>query len=186
MSLKEYLEKIYLETSDNIKFAEAKNAALITLNSALIAFISTMIFDKNIILMYRITLLVFIAFLAISLLFSLLSFRATTGSENCIIRKFYKMLDSMNTVPLNPQMNMYYSYIHKYYDKSRPDSFLDNIPDITCCDKANYYYKQMVQQIVDLSGIAYRKYTIFNIAICVELFSFIAIGIVAFIFLLFR
>ncbi len=47
MNIKDFLEKAYSEVNDNIKFSEAKNAALIALNSALIAWGGSIIFDSD-------------------------------------------------------------------------------------------------------------------------------------------
>ena len=61
--LKDFLEKVYNEINDNIKFSEAKNAALLTLNSALISASAGKVFDQNIAFYWR----VLIALLLISL-----------------------------------------------------------------------------------------------------------------------
>lgn len=179
--LDEFLKKTYSEVNDNIKFSEAKNAALITLNSALIATSMGKIFDSTIVIFWRYLLVGFILLLIIPLSLSLFSFRAITGSEKCITKKVYEVLDKHNHIKKLPEKYMYYSYIHKYYDK-KPEQYLE---DIAPKQEYNLFIKQLASQIVDLSGVAYRKFILFNLAIKIECSILSLAGILSLIIIIF-
>lgn len=82
--MKKFLEKAYIELDNNIKFSEAKNAALVTLNSALISACSSKVFDADIAFLWRVLIALVTLSLIIPLSLSIASFIAATGSDKDI------------------------------------------------------------------------------------------------------
>lgn len=171
MSVDDFLDKTYIEISDNIKFLEAKNAALITLNSALIALGSDTIFDSTICFFYRALIAFFLVLLVIPLGCSIFSFRAMTGSEGKVIRGIYKLLDSQNKISLATKRYMYFAFVHKFFSSNPMEYWKSILPNEEPIGQKVFSY-QMANQIVDLSGVAYRKSILFNIAIKIEIIIF--------------
>ena len=176
--LKELLEKTYSELNNNIKFSEAKNAALITLNSALITAGASKVFDSEILINWRIGIAIGTLLLIIPMLLSLFSFRATTNSEKCIVKKIYDFLDSKNEIEKEPKKCMYYAYIAKHY-KDNPAFYLEDVYHKENTEDYSFLENQMARQIVDLSGVAYHKFILFNIAVKIECVVFSLGGLVA-------
>ena len=170
MELDEFLEKVYEEVNDNIKFLEAKNAALITLNSALIALGGNIVFDSGIFFTYRIIIASFVLLLILPLICSIISFRSTTNSEAGIIKKLFSLLESQNKILVTPAKYMYYAYIHKFY--STPEAYLNDLHTTDIDDNEKPFLLQFSQQIIDLAGVAYRKSILFNIAVKIECIIF--------------
>ena len=175
MVAKEFLEKVYSEINDNIKFSEAKNAALITLNSALIAGSAEKVFDSSILFKWRALIAILVLLLLIPTILSLFSFRAKTGSENCIVNKIYYFLGKRNQIENSPEKIMYYAYITKYY-KDKPEEYLKKVDKNST---SNEYFFQLSIQIVDLATVAYNKFLLFNLAVKLECILFSSGGIVA-------
>ncbi|MBQ7975608.1 MAG: hypothetical protein IJ300_07995 [Clostridia bacterium] len=175
MGVKEFLEKVYSEINDNIKFSEAKNAALITLNSALIAGSAEKVFDSSILFKWRALIAILVLLLLIPTIVSLFSFRAKTDSENCIVNKIYCFLGKSNHIKNTPEKIMYYAYITKYY-KDKPKEYLEKVDKNSI---SNVYFLQLSRQIVDLATVAYNKFLLFNLAIKLECILFSAGGIFA-------
>ena len=173
-----FLEKAYSELNENIKFSEAKNAALITLNSALIAACSSKVFDSNILVYWRVAIVVFTVLLIIPLVVSLFSFRATTDSEKCVVKRIYDFLDKKNIIKDTPKKYVYFAFISKYY-KNNPDGYLMDVFSKDDIEEFNVFEQQMARQIVDLSGVAFRKFILFNIAIKIECTIFLLGGLSA-------
>lgn len=175
MELDDFLEKAYAEVSDNVKFSEAKNAALITLNSALIAWGGSVVFDSSISFKHRVLVSLFVLMLIIPLICSIISFSATTGSPKSIPQKFNNYLKTHNDTPIDPPKNMFYAYIHKYYASS--ETYLDavRIAEVTTEEKP--FLLQISQQIIDLAEVAYKKFVLFNIAVKIECLIFSLGGI---------
>lgn len=164
------LEKIYAEVNDNIKFAEAKNAALITLNSAIMSFSASIIFNKDTVFSYRIALSAFAFALFIPLIISLFSFKASTGTESCFGKKIYSAIDKRNKIDITDSKPMYYAYIaSKYQGQNRADHFHLDICGETC---QKHHHNILSKQIIDLSKVALRKFMLFNIAVKIECFVF--------------
>ena len=157
MNKKDFLNKTYAEINDNIRFSEAKNAALITLNSALIAAAASKAFDYNIALNWRILIILLVICLMIPLIIALYSFKAKMYHEKKEQDKF-----------------MYFSYIYKHYYKISTANYID---DINNNFKDEFPEEQLSKQIVDLSSVAYRKFKLFNIAIIIEI-SIFSIGLI--------
>ena len=170
MELDKFLEKVYEEVNDNIKFLEAKNAALITLNSALIALGGNIVFDSGIFLAYRIIIAFFVLLLILPLICSIISFRATTNSEAGIIKKLFSLIDSQNNIPVTPAKYMYYAYIRKFYNT--PEAYLNDLHTTDIDDNEKPFLLHISQQIIDLAGVAYRKSILFNVAVKIECIFF--------------
>lgn len=164
------LEKTYDELNDNIKFSEAKNAALITLNSALIAAGIGLVFESKVAFQWKTIVLLAILFLCIPLVISVYSFRAETGKISEEERESFNSTDNdtwlerHHIISSEPKKLMFYSYISKYY-KNNPIKYLEEVSD---SGNTNIYHYQLASQIVDLANVAYRKFALFNLAIKIE------------------
>lgn len=180
-----FLEKTYNEINENIKFLEAKNAALITLNSALIALCGDVVFDSTILFFYRALIAFFLLLLVIPLGCSIFSFRAITGSERKFLTRIYTFLDSKNRIFSSTNRYMYFAFIHKNFSKN-PVEYWENIAQNEKITGENMLSYQLANQIVDLSRVAYRKSVLFNIAIKIEFIIFGICDVGALIFLIVR
>ncbi len=180
--LKDFLEKTYFEIDQNIKFSEAKNAAIITLNSALVAVCSDKLFDVQTAFCWKVIILIATILLLIPLILSVFSFRATTGSEKGLTQCFYNILMKQNKVHDTPEKLMFYSYISKKYSGDHI-SYLNAIEQ-----KDNYSVleTQLAIQIIDLSNVAYRKFMLFNIAVKIESLIFASAAIIGVLVLLLK
>ena len=184
MDSENFLGKVYSELAENIKFSEAKNAALITLNSTLIVLGGSMIFDSTILSCYRVLISLFLLALGVPLICAIFSFHAMTGSEKKLANKIYKFLDTQNGIPSEPMKYMYFAYIHKYFTDN-PSEYLQAILSLAEERKQSLLLHQMAIQIVDLSRIAYQKFALFNIAMKIEFAIFFGGGITSLIILIF-
>lgn len=166
---KEFLEKAYAEVNDNIKFAEAKNAALITLNSALIAVGIDKVFDTEISCAWRILIAVLIFALFIPLIIAVFSFIADKGKKEGFKYKLCNSWKSkINFDDSNPKL-MFYSYIASRCPNKEAYLQKCGITD------NNLFVQQLANQIVDLSNVAFFKFSLFNVSVGVESIVF-AIG----------
>lgn len=163
MDRKNFLEKAYTELNDNIKFSEAKNAALITLNTALVGASCAIVFNSDISILWRI----FIIFLAISLMIPL------GISLYSFVAKMHHKTDTDDNVKF-----MYFSSIYKMYYNKEDKSYYQDLKDEFDDDFAE---KQLSKQIVDLSAVAYKKFKAFNIAVIIEISIFMICSVFAFI-----
>lgn len=169
MSCERFLEKVYNELTENIKSSETKNAILITLDSTLIVLGGNIIFNNSILSCYRVLFSIFVLALGIPLMCAVFSYRAMTGSEKKLVKKIYMLLDRQNHIPYEPKKYMYFAYIHRYF-ADNPIEYLQNVMPSAEQGKGEHslLLYQMAIQIVDFSGIAYRKFILFNIAIKME------------------
>lgn len=172
MNTEDFLEKVYAEISDNIKFLEAKNGALITFNSALIVLCGNIVFDSSIAFLYRVLVSFALLFLIIPISLSIFSFRATVGNEGRCLKFIYRFLDLKNDDFLSSDKYMYYAYIHRRFNNN-PIEYLKSISVLneSVLKKSLLYH--IASQIVDLSKVAYYKAIIFNIAIKFEFIYFL-------------
>lgn len=166
MNSKDFLEMVYSELNNNVKFAEAKNTAIITLNSALIALSAAAIFDKDISKSYVAVMSIVLFFLLFPVICSLISFRATTYEIRRPYDKLFELLDNKNKILQTPQRVTYYAYIKKFY-KNDPGIYLAAVGEEPT--RLNMY---MARQILDLASICYRKFSLFNVAVFLELIVF--------------
>lgn len=183
-SMNDFLTKTYTEINDNIKFSEAKNAALVTLNSALISACSSKVFDADIAFLWRFLIALVTLSLIIPLSLSISSFIAATGSDKGITNWIVNRYKRKHTIEKSNNKYMFYSYISGNY--SEPLEYLKDIytnvfNSNNNADKTSVDY-QLSSQIIDLSNVAYRKFALFNIAVIIEctIFSFGGIGALGF------
>jgi len=174
--MKKLLEKTYSEIGSNIAFAEAKNGALITLNTAIIALSSGLVFTGGISLHYRWLFAIFAVLMILPLTISLFSFSAALGDEWTIIKRINKAVEknrSINDSPLNyPPKYMSFEYIH--FNLTTPEKYLEAIGSNIDSVLPNSLKYQLAIQIIALSRVAYRKFALFNLAIKLELIILIA------------
>ena len=163
MDKKDFLEKTYTELNDNIKFSEAKNAALITLNTALIGASSALVFNSDIAIIWR----VLIVFLAVSLMIPL------GISLYSFIAKMHHKDD-----PDDNKKFMYFSSIYKMYYNKKDKSYYGDLKEDF---KEEFAEEQLSKQIVDLSAVAYKKFKTFNIAVIIEIGIFVLCSVFAFV-----
>lgn len=179
--MNDFLNKTYTEINDNIKFSEAKNAALITLNSALISACSSKVFDTDIAFLWRVLIALITLLLIVPLSLSVFSFVAKTDSEDCMTRKINKRIKNHNKISSSPKKYMFYSFISGHYSEN-PDQYLKDI-NTDVFGNNNYRVKEetveyhLARQIVNLSDVAYRKFALFNIAVKIECIIFSAGGV---------
>ncbi len=178
----EFLTRTYAELNDNIKFSEAKNAALVTLNSALISACSSKVFDTDIAFLWRVLIALVTLSLIIPLSLSITSFIAATDSDKGITNKIVNCYKKHNEISKDNNKYMFYSYISVNYSKEPTEYLKDvninvfNNANNVDEDKENY---QLASQITDLSDVAYRKFILFNIAVQIECAIFSVGGISA-------
>ncbi len=179
--MNEFLTKTYSEINDNIKFSEAKNAALVTLNSALISACSSKVFDANIAFLWRVLIALVTLSLIIPLSLSISSFIAATGSDKGITNKIVNYYKSKHIIEKKQNKYMFYSYISTNYSDPREylkDIYTNVFNNNSNADKKSVDY-QLSSQIIDLSNVAYRKFALFNIAVLIECAIFSIGGISA-------
>lgn len=173
------LLEIYKDTSYWLSFAEAKNAALITLNSVLLGFCIDKFF-KN----YNVIYAIFCMMYIISLLISLISFIPALNRReklyNFITRGIgEKNIENDNFLYYRDIVKYkeveYYEFIQKYIfncEKSEIDEFNS---------LNNRYEKNLVKQIISISKVTYLKYILFKVALYIVLFTFFLLLIILFI-----
>lgn len=178
MGLREFLEKTYGEIADNIKFIEAKNTALITLNSALLVLLGDAIFDDGASGVYRIMLSLLMVVLCAAIGCAIFSFCAASGSKQRLVGRLYAWMDRKNSLASGRKKLMYYAYIHKFFPDD-PEGYWRSVTrDLPQGEEApDPLLMQLAGQIVDLSGVAYRKAVLFNTALQIELGCFAVWGV---------
>lgn len=194
--LKEDLETIFSTVNDWLKFAEAKNAALITLNGAIIFGIiqSHSSFPEFVVLHFKIILL---PLLLLSLIYSMYSFLPQLNYKKLLSKNKTKnktISDNKNEKAendkskrkcskknINPEdCNIYYYDHIRHFDKDTYYTILKNTgqPEKS---KSEIIEKALIGQIIANSIICHRKYFIFKFA-CI--FSLIGIFITVILVLL--
>ncbi|EOC99334.1 hypothetical protein [Caldisalinibacter kiritimatiensis] len=169
--MEDKLNSVYNDIYNWLIFAEAKNAALLTLNSSLLffsfKFINTKVSCIPVLLIY-----LFIILILISSIICLITFIAKLYQndfiEKCIINK-------LGTPSLEDNI-LYYKDIAKYSIDNYYNTFFKkynvnnnlNTNEIT-------YLKDLINQIIIISKITYKKYFLFNIAICFTIIPFIVL-----------
>lgn len=180
--MKDFFTKTYAEINDNIKFSEAKNAALITLNSALISACSSKVFDADIAFLWRVLIALVTLSLIIPLSLSISSFIASTGSNKGITNIMVNCYKKRHNIAESENKYMFYAYVSCNYSKEAIN-YLQKIYTNVFKSNDNVEEKsdayQLASQIVDLSDVAYRKFALFNIAVMIECTIFSVGGIIA-------
>lgn len=166
------LTMLLKDTTDWLKFAEAKNLALITFNSAWLSYFIKSIFDVNNMESNKIYVIASI-FCIISLLICFIAFIPKLIDFK-LIKKVAKMLIGKQS----PNDNMlFYKHICKYEPSEYYEKFQRKFPDGEVFDKynsnQNRYVKELVRQISALAHIAFKKYLLFNLAIIITIIPFV-------------
>ncbi len=170
----DFLKYAYESINGDLKFAEAKNVALITFNSAVLgvvfAFFNS---DSTKPLYLKVILALFLSAILISTIISLLSFNPLNDI------KLYKCVYEANN---QNHKFMFYRYNSSMYSRD-DDGYSKFQSDVKKYFSSGVelapFEKQLTYQIVDLSHIARIKFTLFSYAIKVELFA--ALILIAFI-----
>ena len=151
----------------------------------MIALCGDIVFDGTVLFFYRALIAFLLLLLVISLVCSLFSFRAMIGSEGKLLNGIYSFLDSRNNISSQATKYMYYPFIHKSFSTNPAEYWKSIAPNKKSADE-KVLSSQVANQIVDLSGVAYRKSALFNIAIKLEFIIFGTCDIGAFIILIIK
>ena len=168
------LKDILSDVTNWLNFAEAKNLALLTFDSAWLAVFVKKFFEST----YRGERIIF-AFFSIIFIFPaiicLISFIPKLFTKRTIEERLKKELGSQS----DTDNLLFYQDIFKYSDKEYYEAiqkrkFINYEMEEDGFDSDIYKYeKTMVRQIVILSGIAYKKYYLFNISLSITIGSFL-------------
>ncbi|MED4990111.1 hypothetical protein ETC01_00705 [Geobacillus sp. NFOSA3] len=168
------LTDLYSDIREWLKFAEAKNAALLTFDSACLFTLlryQDVVFPKKdgyANLFFTISLIIIL----ISIIILMISF---------LPKRFKKGLkNNEHSHPFSKNL-LYYGDIVKY----SPQRFLASIfhkYNIDNFDKNNKYFNDLCTQIISLSRISVRKYRMFKCSLVLNILFFIIIGIYSLMF----
>jgi len=194
----DFLKAAYAEMNENIKFGEAKSAALITLNSALFAGMISLVFsDKISHTCDRFLIAVLAVCLLIPNMLALLSFKAAkmgkkskkTGKDGFVRGRIVRW--TANRLKKDHEPNkpnyMFYKWIYLQYIHGNPTStYLKDIckanvgkvgfDERTYLAEPDFYQKQLAKQIPALAEVAFGKFSLFNMAIQIEIWLFILLA----------
>lgn len=160
------LQNIENNIADWLKFAEAKNAALITFNSAFCFFLFK--YFENLNKGYEKTLIaIFIICLIISIFVCLLSFIAKINGPrfNKIVLKFIEKQKETDNL-------LYYKDIAKYSVEDYKFLFYSKFSTLSNDEipsKIDAFENELIKQICALSKIALKKYIFFNTSLYITL-----------------
>lgn len=158
----EYLQKIFLNINDWLKFAEAKNFGLLTLSSAvIIGFGQTECYADSVIL--KVGNYIFIPFAVLSLIISLVSlFPILTKIEKGqLVKSWITCLSSIIDKENLFENIHFYGYIRNLDTEEFERKFLQKV---SSAESLSGYEKDLVTQIVYNSRITWLKYQLFKIA----------------------
>lgn len=167
--MEEKLNSIFINTNDWLKFAEAKNGIIITLNGAGIFGLINLIGDEPVgLIQYKLLIILLLFSMIVSLIIALLSF-----FPNLKISHLYSKKISVN------DNLVYYGHICKYPTEKYVIALYSNFENRNIsyaeCPK---YEKQLAEQIVINSRIAMKKYYLFDLSVGILVISivFVTIG----------
>ena len=171
-NLEERLNSVLADITDWLKFAEAKNALLITFNGAFLTFLVEKIFNySNTNVLFNIVLIVLVLLNILSLFTCLISFTPKTfriGIIDWLISKTLKEKEENDNI-------LFYKDIAKYSTEEYYKRFQLKVMNDNETEKYDNERKCMdfflTKQIVTLSKIAYEKYFLFNLAIILTMIS---------------
>lgn len=172
MKATDFISDVLSEIRENIKFLEAKNAAIITLNSALIAWGGSIVFDSEIVRKYRILVSIFVVLLFLPLIVSLYSFMPFSIISGRKTRSFLCRLSKDSVPPADPHKTMYYAYICCNYG-SDINKYYNDIMDTNDDSSPSVREQQRILQVFDLAEVAYKKSLLFNASAKSESFIFV-------------
>jgi len=183
-----FLQKAYTEINSNISFGEAKNAALITLNSVLFVGLLTKAFNDKIVLTYGCLIAFISVALLIPMIISLLSFRAKLGDDKGIkkilVDKMAKKLYEKHKGSTANYLFYRWIYLEYVYEKriNKTQTYINTIRNKfpnsteTVDEYVAFEEEQLALQIKDLSAVAFGKFALFNTAISVEIWIFVILA----------
>lgn len=161
------LKDLYKDVTEWIKFAEAKNAALLTFNGVLLFGILKLIESTNILIKpFSTVLYISSALLVINIVYILFSFLP-------LLNQSKKIGSVQANRSITNENLLFYGNLHKL----TPDVFLDRISSkygLTNI-KEQPYFKDLSIQIITLSFLAVRKYNIFRNAVYITMGALILI-----------
>jgi hypothetical protein len=166
------LEALYLDVKDWLKFAETKNVALITFNSACLFFLFNLLKQQTAYITLSIIYCIGIIISILIALFSYLPKFTRTNFIELIVLKFISNKDDNDNM-------LYYKDLIKYSQSELENTYL-KVFDVE--EFTNEYEKILIRQIRSISLLAYKKYAMFYLAlsvILIQVFSLIILLIIA-------
>ncbi len=154
--MKEDIKDIFQNINEWLKFAEAKHAGLIVLNSGIIFGILSVYKDYKTIIDWHIILLIII-FIGISIILSLISLFPITNNDT---------KNKNKNVPIN-------LYFFGSLSKLNETDFKNELLKTNANYKFDKFEKDIINQIIINSRIATRKYKLFIFAIWATTIGFI-------------
>ena len=167
----ERLQSIYKDTSEWLRFAEAKNAALVTFNSVWLGIFLKIYIDgqglNNLIMVLCILI-------SIPLLISMVSIIPSIFKINIVL--FSSKMGNEFAAPSLKDNLCFYKDISKHNKKSYTCAIVAKYGSKKM-HRPNVYETDLISQIISVSKVCYGKYCLFNLAMKVN----IAIIIISFI-----
>ena len=180
--MEDKIKYIFENTNNWLNFAEAKNAALLAFNIALIAAISSGDVSPN----YSSLQYIIVAILIFSTTISLLSFvprtnnkisqktyKYTVGILDMIIEKIFKEKADKNL--------LFYGYIGEF-EIAQADDYLEELKKYYGSkekEEVTMFEKDLAEEIIINSRITKRKYNYFKASLCILIVGMILLFIVA-------
>ena len=173
--LENRLTAVLKDVTDWLKFAEAKNLALITFNSVWLSYCIKNVFDSSVI-DYKWAYVRASLMCIISLIICFIGFIPKI-SNNKAFHSFIKWILGKK----RKQDNMlFYKHISKYSNEAYYRKFQIDImgkEDDSYNTNKNKYEKALIEQIISLSLIASKKYYLFTVSILITVIPFIGLFI---------
>ncbi|MSR92270.1 hypothetical protein [Inconstantimicrobium porci] len=171
--MKGELKEILKDVTSWLNFAEAKNLALITFDGVWLSFFIKQFFEcktgpKTLIVICSVMT-------ALPILISLVSFLPKLFTKLTIESILKLTLDDKSD---NDNLLFYKDILkyspNEYYEAIQKRKFINHEEEYDKFESEKYRYeKTLIIQIVTLSGIAYKKYFLFNVALILTIFSII-------------
>lgn len=163
MNRTEFLKYICDSINSDLKFAETKNTFLTTFNLAMVGTVISFVFDSDKNFGSDAVRNCFIAFLIVILISTFLAIFSFLP-----LNSFWKILKPK----IKGEENFFFYYSNFSKHKNDYDTFAKTVvQNIDKCDLSDTE-RQLTKQILDLSRVAYTKYSVFSIALTIELFAF--------------
>jgi hypothetical protein len=159
-STAEIMKDIYKDVTEWLKFAETKNAALLTFNGVLL-FGIVRILQSNVSYFtpYTKTFTACIILLIINICINLMSFiPALTQSKK------QKLKSSLSNEQVNDLNLLYYGNLKNFNEVKFLEAIIKKY-NLPANDQTDEYLKDLSLQIVTLSSIATKKYIFFSISV---------------------
>lgn len=177
----DFLKYTCQKIDNDLKFAEKKNAFLVTFNAAIFGVVvnfwkSNLNFSK----LEKLLILLFIIIVICSTIISLFSFLPKNPFRKFLVYKISKS-NKMDCTTNNTDQTsklLYYEYVFISAFNSDEvhityESFYNTLKQNTDSNEFSFFEKQYISQIVDLSDIAYTKFSMFSLSFKIEILAFI-------------